>query len=68
MARKLAVETQTSSNQDIGRDSIRVVVRVRPMNAIESQRSDGQAIICLEDGQTVQVRQHLNVCLKWLCR
>ena len=27
------------------------------MNSIEKQRTDGQAIFCLEDGQTIQIQK-----------
>lgn len=38
-------------------DSIRVVVRVRPLNTLEKQRNDNKVVTCADDFQTLKVLQ-----------
>eukprot|EP00158_Paraphelidium_tribonemae_P006245 Partr_v1_DN27744_c0_g1_i2_m67490 putative Kinesin family member len=41
-------------------DTIRVVIRARPMNTMEKQRADQKVLFCLDDGQTIQIQKNID--------
>ncbi|KAI3641021.1 hypothetical protein MIR68_001899 [Amoeboaphelidium protococcarum] len=53
---RLGSPTGQTYSQITDDDTVKVVIRIRPLNQLESQRNDGQAVFQLPDGQTITAK------------